>query len=92
MKSLAQRSSKLKSPSLEALALRAAADPLLKVQELIQDFIEKLKVRHGGPLVLPPAATSPAAESEGGCVRSVATLAQVRQWAEGAAGRDRAFM
>ena len=44
MKSLAQRSSKLKSPSLEALALRAAADPLLKV-------------KHGGPLVLPPAAT-----------------------------------
>jgi len=42
MASLAQRSSKLKSPILEALVLRAAADPFLKVKKLIQDLIEKL--------------------------------------------------
>merc|ERR1719506_3124961 len=42
MASLAQRSSKLKSPILEALVLRSAADPFLKVKKLIQDLIEKL--------------------------------------------------
>merc|ERR1719453_2508745 len=42
MASLAQRSSKLKSPILEALVLRAAADPFLKVKKLIQDLIERL--------------------------------------------------
>merc|ERR1719231_1243466 len=42
MASLAQRSSKLKSPILEALVLRSAAGPFLKVKKLIQDLIEKL--------------------------------------------------
>merc|ERR1719310_162802 len=42
MASLAQRSSKLKSPILEALVLRAAADPFIKVKKLIQDLIERL--------------------------------------------------
>merc|ERR1719456_1967875 len=42
LQTLATRSQKLKSPVLAALAMKAAADPFLKVKKLIQDLVEKL--------------------------------------------------
>merc|ERR1719428_1103185 len=42
LRTLATRSQQLKSPILAALAMKAAADPFLKVKKLIQELIEKL--------------------------------------------------